>query len=398
MKVLYVGSFLEPSQEEFVKLNKTAIAVSTTTFQRAFLSGFECTDFIDYIINVPDVGSYPKRCKSFLFPSSCFDYFSIKGVNESFFNITYFKRYSIYYSLKKSVENWLKIYLNETVVLVVYSLITPYIRAAIEVKRKYANVRVCCIVADLPEYFNDNQSVLSELVLNRNVRQIYSLIPDIDSFVLLTADMKYPLNIGNKPWMLLEGIYQPRESLQVEKRRKSLLYAGKLDARFGIRDLIEAFCDIKDPEFELWICGDGQERNYVLQAAKNDKRIKYYGQIEQMIVFKMQQEASLLINPRKPEGEYTKYSFPSKTMEYMASGTPTIMYKLQGVPDEYYKYLVLIEDETKESLVSAILDWGNRDQKELSDFGSAAHDFIMNHKTSFCQVRKFINFMLKNYS
>ena len=68
----------------------------------------------------------------------------------------------------------------------------------------------------------------------------------------------------------------------------------------------------------------------------------------------MQQQATLLVNPRKGHEEYTKYSFPSKTMEYMASGTPTIMYKLPGLPIEYEEYLVLLPDNSQETLTAIL--------------------------------------------
>ena len=59
----------------------------------------------------------------------------------------------------------------------------------------------------------------------------------------------------------------------------------------------------------------------LLKKLQKDKRIIYWGVVEQKHVFEMQQQATLLVNPRKGHEEYTKYSFPSKTMEYMASGT-----------------------------------------------------------------------------
>ena len=104
-----------------------------------------------------------------------------------------------------------------------------------------------------------------------------------------------------------------------------------MDTRFGIRDLIAAFNEIDDKEFSLWICGFGLDQPFVEVAAKNDSRIIYWGLVEQNRVFEMQQQATLLVNPRKGDAEFTKYSFPSKTMEYMASGTPTVMYKLPGL-------------------------------------------------------------------
>lgn len=50
-----------------------------------------------------------------------------------------------------------------------------------------------------------------------------------------------------------EGVYNPIEVTSQKKRKKVILYTGKLDTRFGIRDLIAAFNEIDDKEFSLWI-------------------------------------------------------------------------------------------------------------------------------------------------
>ncbi len=38
------------------------------------------------------------------------------------------------------------------------------------------------------------------------------------------------------------------------------------------------------------------------------------------------------------------YSFPSKTFEYMVSGTPFLTTRLKGIPQEYDKYIYSIND------------------------------------------------------
>lgn len=246
---------------------------------------------------------------------------------------------------------------------------------------------------DLPEYFGDSTSLLYRFLGNLETKRIYSLIPSVDSFVLLTKYMREKLNVGLRPSLLLEGIYNPVCIVPQKKRKKTILYTGKLDIRFGIRDLIKAFNDIDDSEFVLWICGFGLDRIFVEEAAKKDKRIIYWGVVEQKHVFEMQQQATLLVNPRKGHEEYTKYSFPSKTMEYMASGTPTIMYKLPGLPIEYEEYLVLLPDNSQETLTAILKQWGSKTQAELYEFGEKAKRFILENKNSEIQASRLMNFI-----
>lgn len=296
MKVLYLGCFCEPTISTFIKeCTKGVITVSATTFQKALLAGCnECGIRPDYIVNVPDIGSFPFRCNNLFFSKSKFEYASIKGVNASFFNVTYLKKCSIYHAIMREAKLWLNKNREEKVTILVYSLIYPYLKAAVDLKRMYPNVQICCIVLDLPEYFGDSTSLLYRFLGNLETKRIYSLVPFVDSFVLLTKYMREKLDVGLRPSLLLEGIYNPVYIVPQKKRKKTILYTGKLDIRFGIRDLIKAFNDIDDSEFVLWICGFGLDRIFVEEAAKKDKRIIYWGVVEQKHVFEMQQQATLL--------------------------------------------------------------------------------------------------------
>ena len=83
----------------------------------------------------------------------------------------------------------------------------------------------------------------------------------------------------------------------------------------------------------------------------------------------MQHKATILVNPRTSEGEFTKYSFPSKTMEYLLAGRCVVVNRLPGIPEEYYQYVYTPQNESVEALAECltnVLDI-NRDirKKEL---------------------------------
>ena len=123
MKTLYIGCFCEPTQMPFINRHtKGKITISTTTFQRALLSGYANQDKkFDYIVNVPDLGSFPKRCSTPFFGRNTFQFASMHGVNGAFFNFTYLKRHSIYRSVMREASRWMNDCGNEQVVIVVYS-------------------------------------------------------------------------------------------------------------------------------------------------------------------------------------------------------------------------------------------------------------------------------------
>ena len=96
-----------------------------------------------------------------------------------------------------------------------------------------------------------------------------------------------------------------------------------------------------------------------------------------------------MVNPRKAEQSFTKYSFPSKTIEYMASGTPMIGYRLPGIPEEYYRYIyVASQDEGGlENCLKKVMTFS---QQQRNEFGLSAKQFIRNEKNAEKQCAKII--------
>ncbi len=394
MEKLFLGCFLSPTiEEQYVKDNKNQYVISATTFQRAMLSSINLFSDIS-IINAPDIGSWPYRSNWLRFRKRTEVIDGVKCRHVSFFNITYLKQICIYKSLFREIREWVTRNKTEKLIIV-YSLLYPYLKAAIDIKRKYPGTKICCIVLDLPEFFNDKKTMLSKFFDKTN--EIYNLTKEIDSFVLLTKQMADVLKTNNRPYMILEGIYQNRYVPKQNKCPKSILYTGKLDARFGLKELVKAFMDINDKDAQLWICGTGIDKEYVIESTLKDSRIKYYGLVRQNIVFKMQKQASILVNPRRPEGEYTKYSFPSKTMEYLASGTTTVMYHLPGLPDEYLPFIKIIDADSESGLKDILISLLSTSSVELNEFGANARNFILNNKTSEIQMNRLNQFIEKNY-
>ena len=98
----------------------------------------------------------------------------------------------------------------------------------------------------------------------------------------------------------------------------------------------------------------------------------------------------MLVNPRQNTGEYVKYSFPSKLMEYMASGTPVVAYPLAGVPQDYREYFYLVPDHEIDSLASTIQRVLATPGEERSRIGQRARDFVLQEKSPEVQTAKIL--------
>ena len=104
----------------------------------------------------------------------------------------------------------------------------------------------------------------------------------------------------------------------------------------------------------------------------------------------LQTRCDVLINPRPAEGEYTKYSFPSKTMEYLLSGSKVVMHRLDGIGDEYYKYIRVIEEHTPEAMAKAIMS-SCEDMTFYPEVCMKQVEWIRDNKSSSKQVAKLFD-------
>lgn len=116
--------------------------------------------------------------------------------------------------------------------------------------------------------------------------------------------------------------------------------------------------------------------------------------IDKYLVSIMGRTAQLLINARNPASPFTKYSFPSKTFEYLYSGTPFISTKLEGIPEEYNKYLYLISDNNPKTIAEKVMEILNTDVAVLDDRALKAKEFIKSK--GYCQQSKKLLDFLKS--
>ena len=310
----------------------------------------------------------------------------------SFCNLTILKNISRY----KSVSNYIskKINKKEHNIIIVYAMHLPFLMALRKLKEKYKEaLTICLIVPDLPEFMNESNSIFHKL----NTLLVYKNLFIVDKYIVLTKYMMDKLPFSDKPYLVIEGIYCEAKDQHVYNsidKERIIFYSGTLARRYGILNLVKAFMMIKDPDLRLVICGEGDAKAEVLNASKLDGRIIYKGLLPRWEILTMQQKATLLVNPRTPEGDFTKYSFPSKTMEYFASGTPVLMYKLEGIPEEYWDYCFTIDDLSIEGFAAKMIEILNLSQNYLLNVGQSARNFIMKNKSEIVQGKKIVEFVL----
>lgn len=378
--------------------SKGPMSNANDSFQRALISGFKENNVQVEILNVPNIGAFPISFKKMKNPGFQLREDGLTGYNFGFTNINLLKH--------KYIENNLKRYITkidkEIEYLLVYDLYLPFLEIVKLLKSKKTSLKVILVIPDIYGFTGYSKSFLHKILTNNEEFKIYNNLKYIDGFVLLTEKMldKLPDYISKDHYTVIEGIVNPDLLListdnNLSNQKKIVLYSGAIEERHGIFNLIEAVKSLGDI-MELHLYGDGNAKDKVLELSSRYDHIKVHGQHPREYILKKQKEATLLVNPRISEGEFTKYSFPSKIIEYFASETPTLMYKLEGIPDEYYNYCFTPEDETVDSLKLEIINILNTNESLLRDKGLKAKEFVQNHKNSKVQVGKILEHFLKD--
>lgn len=319
-----------------------------------------------------------------------------------FFNIPIFKHFFILISALFSLVPWALSSSDRQKVLVIYSMYAPF-PALGSILAKFFGVKVILIVPDLPEFMRIGikSSWLLDVAIKLNRVQLYFFCKSFSGYVFLTRFMAERFKVSSEKYVVIEGCVtvadeldsNPKES--PESNIRSLLYAGNLNEAYGVKMLIDGFHSLDNPSYRLWLCGAGPMKRDVEDACKYDPRIIYYGVVSKQKVQELSLLATALINPRTSAGEFTKYSFPSKIFEYLRSGTPTIMCRLPGIPDEYFSYVYAIEHESIDGLSKTVDYVLSLDDNELIRRGLLAKEYVLTNKNNILQTYKLVGLIKK---
>ena len=202
--------------------------------------------------------------------------------------------------------------------------------------------------------------------------------------------MNNVLNSKSKPYIIIDGIVDDKKTSEISiPNKKVIMYAGNLSTQYRIPYLVSEFEKCKFDNLELWFCGKGDAENYINEATKRDKRIKYFGFLSKESVASLENDVSFYINPRVNNGVYTKYSFPSKNLEYLLSGKPVIAYKLDGMSDDYDDVFMYIQEENG-SLYKMFEKVANMKYEEIITLAKKGKDFVKIHNGRVIQGRKVV--------
>lgn len=400
MRIAYCSMLLPEEKKLAERTKKRLSGISLHKFTSAIIQGLdENIEEPISVFNIINTLNYPN------FPQLIFKTEKwAHAANTQDCHIGYINLFGLkYITQEKKLYKKLKRWVNESdekCIVCVHHIYYPMMKAAVRLKAQYGNKVVLCLITGdmVGEYGLQSQYKfnLKQMLLKRIDRKINQYAKEFDCFVFATKYMAEAFGVAHKPFVVLECAYLPKEdthvNVQEDDDHKSIFYAGAVREEYGIPHLLRAFSQIKDERYRLYIAGDGNAVPTVKAYEEKDERIKFLGFLTPRQVDEYQALSTVLVSPRVADGyEFVKYSFPSKTMECLASGKPYIAHKLPCDPDEYANYIQYADNETDEALAEKIKNICELPASQRQTIGEKARKFVLTEKNPKAMTKRIVD-------
>lgn len=409
LNILYVGKFFPHGVLQTVSEDtRGKVEFSNHNFEESLIAGFaELPNVNLRVLTVPNVYSFPHNNRKAFIHKECYSIGNRTKVRSvGFCNIAIINQWAKRYGLQRAICQEINNFDSEDVYIIVNTPVLELTAAVMSaVKKTHKNVVTTVIVPDVRECLLDMESkpksLKNKIVAHMNKKNA-ALTQQYNKFVFLTAAMNDYYKVSSDRFMVMEGLLDRRRvdnamaqngKIESPSSKEIILYTGTLKKIFGVINLVDIFEQGNFDNTELWICGMGDGAAEISERAKSNPAIKFFGAVTPKKALELQQQATILANPRSANGEYTKYSFPSKTIEYLLAGKTVIMNRLPGIPVDYDSHLIYPDNESAQAWIVALKKIMTMDSAARATHNIHAQQFILENKTADAQCKRICNFI-----
>ena len=390
-------SYMFPDAEKDIAKMKNPPTASSHKYMTNLLRGLLQNGQDVTVINTPRIRSFPNYPGIWIHQSPFILDGEKLGINAGYIHLPLFSYITRMRSIRRELKKEIGKHHCEPVVIISFNSFFPVSSSMIYAKRKFKNILLCGVIGDLSgnNGANNQGKGIRWRIFKALEKRAEELSKQFDAFGFLTKYMAEALELTEKPYCVIEGMYSGKSPAQpaVEMGAKQIFYAGEISENYGIIHLLAAFSFIQGSEYQLILAGLGNAVEDVKRYASKDERIVYLGYITPSEVERYQQSATVLVNPRTSEHSFVKYSFPSKNMECLASGKPYIAHDLICNPEEYRDYIQYPADESDQALAQKIVEVCRLPKEKRDEIGERARQFILTQKNPKAQCKKIIDMM-----
>lgn len=348
-RILFCGSYLQ--KEESIRIKNPQEA--SNNFQHEFISKLKkycAVDVLSYICFDLEDENRTKRALADA---------GIYSVIKSNVITTYKEYYKLFSTLIK----------NKPDKVIVYNM--NYMYSFVWMICKIHKIKCSLIIADYTPY-------IEEKTLGGKIKAIICGV-QLNCFpehIILSPELYKKMKRKNS--ILLQGGVNPKkyEDFEISRIRDKvhIVFSGALEYSTGIDQFLKAIEKISDQNIHISISGNGSLRNLVEKEAMNDNRIEYVGFLSEAEYLNMLKSANILVNPRNMDLLQSKNNFPSKILEYLATGRPIISTQFSGF--EYFENHIIFYSGNYEELEAAIKNIVENYEEISNKMFSSNRDFV----------------------
>lgn len=244
-----------------------------------------------------------------------------------------------------------------------------YVFSAVLLFAKFRHFKTALMIADSNE-ISEEKGVMRKCLAwyYKKTRQRF------DKLIILSKDLISRLDVKNA--LLFPGAIRYEDykefSLQpLENRKIRVLYAGVFTDVTGVDLLLAAIEKIDLQNVEFIFTGRGDLLPDVEAAAAKDKRVVYKGFLPRKEYYELMNSVDILVNPRNMTMPQNMNNFPSKMLEYLASGKVIVSTRFsgyEGFENYHIKYVQSTVQSLRDGIVSTIL--GLSDERDECFYGN----------------------------
>ena len=244
-------------------------------------------------------------------------------------------------SIFMTAQNAVKDIVSNDFVIVVDTLKLNLVKTARKLGKLY-NVKVVGMLTDNPNNLSNPNPFINKSLLKHG--------SNLDGYLSLSRGL---VDLYNKfaPSYVFEGLVKDEEEMKKDPLTDYFYFSGSLYERYGVKELVDVFHE-SNIKHKLVIAGNGPLSKYIQEMEEKDYRILYLSQISAEKNFSFMRNSIANINPRPLNQKLDEESVPSKLLEYLSVGVPTISTKFPKLYGIFKEDVTWVETSLKETLES----------------------------------------------
>lgn len=391
MKITLLGFTLPSGDMDAILRTDANMPTQTATFSWALVEALRSAGATVTLLSSAPASNYPHN-RRIVFHGGSFTHNGVRGEKLGFVNVIVLKHLSRFAAClvrgTRTLRRW------RPDVLLIHGVHSPFLYYGL-IARRLLGTRTVVVLTDPPGVITPSDGRIAATLKRLDVHLVRRALRTADGVVALTAPLAADYAPGT-PSIVMEGILADAASPAHARPPEPVflaMYAGGLLESYGVERLVRAFAALETDDARLALYGKGPLASWIDEQADIDPRIEKVRFAPRHEVLEQYASADLLIQPRPTEQDFVRYSFPSKLLEYMASGTPVLSTRLSGIPAPYEPHLYWIEDDSVDGIKRSLATVMGLSTDERNAKGRTAADFVRERCSSVAQggrIREFL--------